>query len=81
MNRAFAHTLICLAVLAAAGPASADRGTHTLWSETPVVFSESIEKNLRYADRHWSHHVYPMGNGRLGFTVFGNPAKLLMKHS
>lgn len=44
-----------------------------LWSDKPVAPSENIAKNLRYLDRYWSEHVYPMGNGRLGVTVFGDP--------
>jgi alpha-L-fucosidase 2 len=42
-----------------------------LWSAEPVVFSE--EMNLRARVARWSQNVYPMGNGRLGFTVFGDP--------
>ncbi|MBT8038247.1 MAG: glycoside hydrolase family 95 protein [Verrucomicrobiae bacterium] len=29
--------------------------------------------SLRAQVKHWSQNVYPMGNGRLGFTVFGDP--------
>ena len=45
----------------------------TLWSPEPVVIPESMSGTLKYVVRHWSEHVYPMGNGRLGFTVFGDP--------
>lgn len=44
-----------------------------LWSAAPVVFSETM--NLRARVKHWSENVYPMGNGRLGFTVFGSPLR------
>lgn len=46
---------------------------HVLWSGQPVVVPENLADNLRYVDKYWSEHVYPMGNGRLGFTVFGDP--------
>lgn len=49
--------------------------SHRLWSDQPVVFSERIAASLKYCDRHWSHHVFPIGNGRLGCTVFGDPAR------
>ena len=52
--------------------AAAEQG-RKLWSDQPVVLPENVAKSLRYADRHWSEQVYPMGNGRLGFTVFGDP--------
>lgn len=45
-----------------------------LWSPSPVVATATLADNLRSLDKYWSEHVYPMGNGRLGFTVFGDPA-------
>ena len=47
----------------------------TIWSDQPVVFNKSQENRLRYADEAWSKEVFPNGNGRLGFTVFGNPTR------
>jgi alpha-L-fucosidase 2 len=44
-----------------------------LWSPSPVVVPSKIADNLGYLDKYWSENVYPMGNGRLGFTVFGDP--------
>jgi alpha-L-fucosidase 2 len=46
---------------------------HLLWSDQPVSVPENIAKSLKYLDRHWSQNVYPIGNGRLGLTVFGTP--------
>jgi len=44
-----------------------------LWSPSPVVVPDNMADSLKYLDRYWSENVYPMGNGRLGFTVFGDP--------
>lgn len=44
-----------------------------LWSDKPVVFPANITHSLKYIDRYWSQHVFPIGNGRLGGTVFGDP--------
>jgi len=48
--------------------------TRVLWSDAPVVFNETQAKSLRYSDNHWSQNVFPIGNGRLGCTVFGDPS-------
>lgn len=58
--------------LTAQEDATAQAG-HVLWSDSPLAAPANIEKNLGYLDRHWSQNVYPVGNGRLGFTVFGDP--------
>jgi len=47
--------------------------TRVLWSDAPVVFNETQAESLRYSDAYWSQNVFPMGNGRLGCTVFGDP--------
>jgi len=44
-----------------------------LWSDRPVMVSETAAKSLRSLDKIWSEEVYPLGNGRLGCTVFGQP--------
>lgn len=44
-----------------------------LWSDLPVIVSETAVKNLRSLDKIWSEEIYPLGNGRLGCTVFGLP--------
>ncbi|MDT8390727.1 MAG: glycoside hydrolase family 95 protein [Lentisphaeria bacterium] len=62
-------TSLSLAVSLARG----GEGTHVLWTDRPTAVPETTAKTLRYLDKHWSNHVYPMGNGRLGFTVFGDP--------
>lgn len=48
--------------------------TRTLWSDQPVVFNEKQAANLRQSADVWSRQVFPIGNGRLGGTVFGDPA-------
>lgn len=44
---------------------------HALWADQPVMIDESAAKNLRTLDTIWSKEVFPIGNGRLGCTVFG----------
>ena len=46
---------------------------HVLWSDQPVIVSEAAAKSLRTLDQIWSQEIYPIGNGRLGCTVFGDP--------
>ena len=46
-----------------------------LWADTPVVFTPKVAESMRYSKRHWEQSVYPIGNGRLGCTVFGEPRK------
>lgn len=43
-----------------------------LWSDNPVSIAPEMQK--RYI-RIWEQNVYPLGNGRLGCTVFGEPQK------
>ena len=49
--------------------------TQILWSETPVVFPEGIAGDMRKESGYWERHVFPLGNGRLGCTVFGDPER------
>jgi len=55
--------------------AAADDGLHSLWSDQPVVFSEAIANNLKRSNTEWFSFAYPLGNGRLGCTVFGDPVR------
>jgi len=55
------------------GAAAVAISDEVLWSDRPVVVPESAAKNLKALDNIWSQEVYPIGNGRLGCTVFGGP--------
>jgi len=46
-----------------------------LWADAPVTFSDEVAENMRYSKRHWEQNVFPIGNGRLGCTVFGDPPR------
>ncbi len=70
INPAMHHTT--LAALALVTTVSAE---HLLWSDAPVVFPEDVADNHAKETRHWERHVYPIGNGRLGGTLFGDPAR------
>lgn len=74
MNLMKHRTIFATLLIALAGHAHAESGTrHLLWSDQPVVFSEAANKRLSEADKLWSQQVFPIGNGRLGATVFGDP--------
>jgi alpha-L-fucosidase 2 len=62
-------------VLCVSSGITADGDQQVLWSPTPVAAPKNITDNLRALDKYWSENVYPMGNGRLGFTVFGDPVQ------
>ena len=62
-------TTLAAAMLAATETAADQR----LWTEKPVIIPEDKANNLKYLDEIWSKEVYPLGNGRLGCTVFGSP--------
>ena len=69
------HVLLLVSTVLAAGNALGEDavGKRVLWSDMPVVFNDNQAENIRYAAVHWSQNVFPMGNGRLGCTVFGEP--------
>ena len=71
------HLFSVLALAAFAGSAFADEviAKRILWSDEPVVFNPKQADNMRYAAQHWSKNVFPLGNGRLGCTVFGEPMR------
>lgn len=46
-----------------------------LWTDKPVVIDYSTVARPRDEEALWEQSVYPLGNGRLGCTVFGGPAK------
>jgi len=45
-----------------------------LWSDFPLVFDDETAGNMRREATAWERAVYPIGNGRLGGTVFGDPS-------
>jgi len=46
-----------------------------LWTDQPLTFSPKLAQSMRYSKKAWERLVYPIGNGRLGCTVFGDPKK------
>lgn len=63
------HLIITLALIATAS------AEHVLWSDAPVVFPGDAVGNMRAETQYWERNVYPIGNGRLGGTLFGDPAR------
>ncbi len=62
------HTLF-----AAGAAPSQDSGRALIWADYPLVVSEEIAGSLKRLTDFWESQVYPLGNGRLGCTVFGTP--------
>ncbi|MEI6178538.1 MAG: glycoside hydrolase family 95 protein, partial [Verrucomicrobiota bacterium] len=46
-----------------------------VWSDTPVTIEPDRPNPARYFKQVWGSSVYPIGNGRLGATVFGGIAE------
>ena len=80
-TRSFAGTMLIAAaglLIAATQASAADRPRpvkRVLWSDKPLTFTPEAAKNMRYAKRQWEKSAYPIGNGRIGGTIFGEPAK------
>jgi alpha-L-fucosidase 2 len=47
--------------------------SRVMWTDAPVIMDERARGNWRREKRIWEENVYPIGNGRLGATVFGEP--------
>ncbi len=60
-----------LSVFANAGPATPLR----LWADVPVVVDADARETPRRYFQLWERNVYPIGNGRLGATLFGDPQR------
>lgn len=46
-----------------------------LWTDKPLIIDYSTIRFPRAEEELWEQAVYPIGNGRLGCTVFGEPGK------
>jgi alpha-L-fucosidase 2 len=68
-------TVLLLASLGGRAVAAEEGGPkkRLLWSDEPVIFPAKVAESMRYSVRYWERKVFPLGNGRLGCTVFGEP--------
>jgi len=48
---------------------------NTIWTDKPLVIDEAGIKGPRAEEALWEQAVYPIGNGRLGATAFGDPRR------
>ncbi len=46
-----------------------------LWADAPVAITAEAAASPRRYFQLWEQNVYPIGNGRLGATIFGEPQK------
>lgn len=51
-----------------------DEQKRVIWADEPVIFSEEERIDHRKEAHRWELEAYPIGNGRLGCTAFGDPA-------
>lgn len=49
-----------------------NEATSVLWTALPLVIDEN-DPRPRSLEREWEQSVYPIGNGKLGATLFGEP--------
>jgi len=73
VRRAY-RVLVVVALVLPAGNLPAD-GTRVVWSDQPVVILPNQPRPRRYFEHMWGSSVYPLGNGRLGCTVYGGMAE------
>ena len=58
--------------------AAAEQGVpvkRVLWTDAPVIVANQTAQAPRGVGGLWERSVYPLGNGRLGCTLFGDPPK------
>jgi alpha-L-fucosidase 2 len=69
------RTLALIATTIPAGAIAENKPVRprVMWSDAPVIMTERALGNWRREKRIWEENVYPIGNGRLGATVFGEP--------
>ena len=63
----------CASLLGLATGMAEETTDEKLWSDQPVIIPSAAQAKLRTLDQIWSKEVFPIGNGRLGCTVFGGP--------
>jgi hypothetical protein len=69
----FAATLIAMSAANGASAADSPIKSRVLWAAAPVIMTEHARGNWRREKRIWEENIYPIGNGRLGATIFGEP--------
>ena len=71
-------SLLSLAVALGASALAGDTGVspkHVIWSDKPLVIEPDHDKPAKYFKQMWDSSVYPIGNGRLGATIYGGIAE------
>ncbi|MBC8373005.1 MAG: glycoside hydrolase N-terminal domain-containing protein [Phycisphaerae bacterium] len=67
-----------LLVLPGGRSAAGEKGgpkKRVIWTDKPVIILPDQPKPRKYFQRMWDSSVYPIGNGRLGCTTYGEPQK------
>lgn len=65
--------LIAISIPAGAMAENNPARSRIMWTDAPVIMDEHARGSLRREKRIWEENIYPIGNGRLGATVFGEP--------
>ena len=71
---ATALLLLSLGNRSAAG-AEGNPVKRVIWADKPVIILPNQPKPRKYFQKMWDSSVYPIGNGRLGCTTYGEPQK------
>lgn len=71
-----AGNIVPSSVEALAEIGKATRQKRAIWADQPLVIDlTNVEKPRKYFQRMWDSCVYPIGNGRLGAVIYGEPKK------
>jgi alpha-L-fucosidase 2 len=65
--------LFALSFYSAAPCAQAENAGRHIWAEEPVIYPEDARPVQRY--RTWDQEIYPIGNGRIGAALHGDPVR------
>ncbi len=57
------------------GAAKTSIAKRVLWTNQPVTINAEAAKSPRRTYQVWERNAYPIGNGRLGGTIFGEPQR------
>ena len=67
--------IACIAGFGLASAPAAEKATetsrHVIWGEKPLVLESNPQRPRKYFEQAWGSGVYPIGNGRLGATIYG----------
>lgn len=64
-----------ISLTALAAKNATDTRQHVIWADKPLILKSDPARPRKYYQRAWGSGVYPIGNGRLGATIYGGIAE------